>query len=168
MSENTVAYCFHPSPLGRLLLAGTSKALQLISFPEGSRAREPDVTWMQSDAPFVTVRRQLDEYFAGQRMRFELTLEPRATAFQASVYAALQQIPYGETRAYGAIAAAIGRPRAVRAVGAANGSNPLPIVVPCHRVLGRDGSLTGFGGGLEAKRYLLALEKDQTGLFAQR
>ena len=104
------------------------------------------------------MREQLDGYFAGRRQRFDLPLAPSGTAFQRKVLAALQAIPYGETRSYKEVAAAIGKPRAVRAVGAANGRNPIPIIIPCHRVIGSDGSLTGFGGGLAAKRALLALE----------
>lgn len=104
------------------------------------------------------VRRQLGEYFAGRRRRFELPLAPEGSPFQQRVWAVLQSIPYGETRSYGELARALGRPGASRAVGAANGANPIPIVIPCHRVIGADGSLTGFGGGLEAKKLLLDLE----------
>ena len=101
---------------------------------------------------------QLNEYFEGRRKDFTLDLKPSGTPFQLSVLAALEQIPYGQTRTYAEIARQIGRPKAVRAVGAANGRNPLPIVIPCHRVIGSDGSLTGFGGGIAAKQYLLSLE----------
>ncbi len=104
--------------------------------------------------------RQLDEYFAGERQDFSVNLKPAGTPFQLSVLEALQAIPYGRTATYRDIAEAIGRPSAVRAVGAANGRNPLPIVIPCHRVIGADGNLTGFGGGLAAKQYLLSLEAD--------
>lgn len=104
------------------------------------------------------VERQLAEYFAGRRRDFDLQLAPEGTAFEKQVWAALREIPYGETRSYGAIARELGRPGSARAVGRANGANPLPIVVPCHRVLGADGSLTGFGGGLETKERLLELE----------
>jgi methylated-DNA-[protein]-cysteine S-methyltransferase len=105
------------------------------------------------------VKQQLDEYFAGKREAFDLKLAPHGTAFQLAVLQALQEIPYGETRSYQYIATRIGKPKSVRAVGAANGRNPLPIIIPCHRVIGSDGSLTGFGGGLPTKRFLLDLEK---------
>ena len=105
----------------------------------------------------------MSEYFEGGRRAFDLLLAPAGTAFQLRVWRALAAIPYGETRSYAEIAVAIGNPRAALAVGGANGSNPLPIVVPCHRVIGSDGSLTGFGGGLAAKRYLLDLESNNVG-----
>ena len=151
-------YAWTGSPVGRLLLAG-SDALSLIAFPRGANGIEPQADWRPSDAPFLReTAAQLGEYFRGERREFDLDLKPTGTAFQLSVLNALATIPYGETRSYGEIAAQIGRPKAVRAVGAANGRNPLPIVIPCHRVIGADGRLTGFGGGLETKRYLLDLE----------
>ena len=107
---------------------------------------------------FSRSKKQLGEYFLGERLTFELELEPQGTPFQIAVLDALVQIPYGETRSYKDIAIEIGRPKAMRAVGAANGRNPLPIVIPCHRVIGANGSLTGFGGGLETKTFLLDLE----------
>ena len=110
---------------------------------------------------------QLGEYFAGERTRFDLALAPAGTRFQRAVWAALRTIPYGETRTYTEQAVAVGRPSAVRAVGAANGRNPIAIVVPCHRVVGADGSLTGFGGGIDRKRWLLAHERqDEHALFS--
>ena len=146
------------SPVGRLLLAGTD-ALSLIAFSRGPKSIAPKADWEGSDAPFLhRAATQLKEYFRGERRQFELELEPTGTPFQLTVLDALAKIPYGETRSYGEVAAQIGRPKAVRAVGAANGRNPLPIVLPCHRVIGADGSLTGFGGGIETKRYLLDLE----------
>lgn len=151
-------YAWTGSPVGRLLLAGTD-ALSLIAFSSGTKSIAPKAHWKPSNAPFLrkaTV--QLDEYFRGVRREFDLDLKPTGTAFQLAVLNALATIPYGETRSYGEIASQIGRPKAVRAVGAANGRNPLPIVIPCHRVIGADGSLTGFGGGIETKRYLLELE----------
>ena len=159
-------YSYLDSPIGRLLLAGDGETLQFIRFPSGALGAGPEPQWRREDAPFETAARQLTEYFAGERRSFDLPLAPRATPFQARVLAALQAIPYGETRSYKDIAVALGEPRAVRAVGSANGSNPLPIVIPCHRVIGSDGSLTGFGGGLETKRFLLALEAERAGLFA--
>lgn len=152
-------YDYHTTPIGQLLLAGDAGGLAFISFPEGKGRIEPKLHWQRDDAPFVRVKKQLDEYFSGVRKGFDLPLRPHGTSFQLDVLVALQSIPYGETRSYRDIAELVGRPTAVRAVGAANGRNPLPIVIPCHRVIGVDGSLTGFGGGIEAKQYLLRLEQ---------
>jgi methylated-DNA-[protein]-cysteine S-methyltransferase len=146
------------SPLGQLLLAGEGNALEIIGFPAGKGQVRLEDDWRESPSAFETVAKQLNEYFEGRRKSFDLNLKPRGTPFQLSVLDALKKIPYGKTSTYGDIASSIGRPRAVRAVGAANGRNPLPIVIPCHRVIGSDGSLTGFGGGLPAKQYLLTLE----------
>lgn len=159
-------YTWLDSPVGRLLLAGDGASLTHIRFPHGSRAAGPESGWRRDDAPFRETRRQLDEYFAGGRRSFELPLAPAVTPFQARVLEALRRIPYGETRSYKDVAVALGDAAAVRAVGSANGRNPLPIVIPCHRVIGSDGSLTGFGGGLETKRFLLDLEWRHSGLFA--
>lgn len=151
-------YAWTESPVGRLLLAGTG-ALSLIAFSCGPKRIAPKADWRSSDAPFLRqAAAQIEEYFQGTRREFDLDLAPTGTPFQLAVLDALATIPYGETRSYGEVAAQIGKPTAVRAVGAANGRNPLPIVFPCHRVIGADGSLTGFGGGLETKRYLLELE----------
>ena len=152
------AYC--ESPVGPLLLAGCRAALELLAFSRGNQAKAPEAEWEARDAPFAKAARQLAEYFNGRRRTFDLPLAPQASAFQRKVLEALQAIPYGETRTYKDIAAAIGRPKAVRAVGAANANNPIPIIIPCHRVVGSDGSLTGFGGGLDAKRMLLRLEAE--------
>lgn len=147
------------SPIGPLTLAGTAgDIIELIGFPSGKQKLEPGADWTRDDSAFEEAARQLAEYFDGRRRRFELKLNPGGTPFQMAVLEELQRIPYGETRSYGDIAANLGKPRAVRAVGAANGRNPLPIVIPCHRVVGADGSLTGFGGGIDTKRWLLALE----------
>ena len=154
-------YTFILSPIGPLLLGGEENQLRILRF-SGERQRV-EASWRRDDGAFGDAKRQLSEYFSGQRRAFELSLRPQATPFQATVLEALQRIPYGETRSYSDIAQAIGKPKAVRAVGAANGRNPLPIVIPCHRVLGKDGSLTGFGGGLPIKRYLLDLERKQIG-----
>ena len=152
-------YCTHlDSPIGPLLLAGDAAGLRLINFPSGSRAREPQADWHEDRRPFGPAIEQLDAYFAGELTGFDLALAPDGTDFQLAVWQALREIPYGETRSYGELAKAVGRPKASRAVGAANGSNPLPIVVPCHRVIGSNGRLTGFGGGLETKAALLDLE----------
>jgi len=159
-------YTYAASPIGQLLLAGSADALQVIGFPHGDKARRADIGWERYDEPFKKTARQLNEYFAGERREFELELTPEGTKFQVQVLEALRGIPYGETRTYRDIAEAVGRPKAVRAVGNANGRNPLPIVIPCHRVIGSDGSLTGFGGGIEAKRYLLDLEQQHCVPFA--
>ena len=146
------------SPVGALLLAGDDAGLRIIGFAQGKGRVEPQENWREDGGCFGDVEHQLREYFAGTRRAFDLPLAPVGTGFQQEVWQALRTIGYGETRSYLDIATQIGRPRAVRAVGAANGRNPLPIVIPCHRVIGSDGSLTGFGGGIDAKRYLLALE----------
>jgi methylated-DNA-[protein]-cysteine S-methyltransferase len=151
-------YSYMDSPVGRLLLAGDGSGLRLISFPGGRTKREALPAWREDAGPFAEAVRQLNAYFAGELTDFDLALAPLGTPFQLSVWRALQRIPYGETRSYGELARAIGRPKASRAVGAANGSNPLPIVIPCHRVIGSTGKLTGFGGGLDTKAALLALE----------
>jgi methylated-DNA-[protein]-cysteine S-methyltransferase len=144
------------------LLAGDDDALCLVSFPEGSMRRDPDPDWIYNEKPFALARQQLTEYFAGERREFDLPLKLSGTEFQMSVLHALQHIPYGETTSYAEIAERIGRPKAVRAVGAANGRNPLPIIVPCHRVIGSHGELTGFGGGLDTKEALLRLEAEHS------
>jgi methylated-DNA-[protein]-cysteine S-methyltransferase len=154
-------YTYLDTPIGKLMLAGcTDHGLKLIAFPCGRRTVEPEPHWRQSAAPFREVSRQLAEYFRGRRTTFDVKLNPVGTPFQLEVWRALLAIPYGETRSYGQIADAIGRPRAVRAVGLANGRNPLPIVVPCHRVIGSTGRLIGYGGGLRVKAALLALESN--------
>jgi methylated-DNA-[protein]-cysteine S-methyltransferase len=147
-----------PSPIGQLLLAGDDQGLKCIGFPLGKGVVAPDDTWQVSPDCFKDIEIQLNEYFAGNRTTFDSQLAPTGTVFQLEVLKALQTIPTGETRTYQDIAKQIGNPNAVRAVGAANGRNPLPIIIPCHRVIGSDGSLTGFGGGLEAKIFLLELE----------
>ena len=153
-------YCYLDTPIGELLLAGEDGGLSMIGFPKGSMRREPEPSWIFNEKPLAEARRQLREYFAGERREFDLPVSLSGTEFQVSVLRALQEIPYGETVSYGEIARRIGRPRAVRAVGAANGRNPIPIVVPCHRVIGSTGDLTGFGGGLDTKEALLRLEAE--------
>jgi methylated-DNA-[protein]-cysteine S-methyltransferase len=155
-------YCYLDTPIGELLLAGENGSLSMIGFPKGSMRREPEADWIFNEKPLADACAQLSEYFAGTRKRFEIPLKLSGTEFQVSVLEALQDIPYGETTSYGTIAKRIGRPKAVRAVGAANGRNPLPIVVPCHRVIGSTGDLTGFGGGLDTKEALLRLEAEHT------
>jgi methylated-DNA-[protein]-cysteine S-methyltransferase len=149
----TVVKLVIASPIGPLELEADADSLVAIRFGAAEPAEVPPHTGLFAEAAL-----QLDEYFAGRRRRFDLPLAMRGTEFQIAVWRALQTIPYGETWSYAELARRIGRPSAVRAVGAANGANPLPIVVPCHRVIGSSGSLVGFGGGLETKRRLLALE----------
>ena len=158
-------YCYLSTPIGELLLAGDDDALSLVGFPEGKMRYEPEPGWIENATPFAAAREQLGEYFAGKRKQFDLPLKLNGTEFQLRVLDELQRIPYGETTSYGDIANRIGRPKAVRAVGAANGRNPIPIIVPCHRVIGSNGSLTGFGGGLGAKQALLRLEAEHRGLL---
>ena len=165
---NQVLFTRAPSPLGPLLLVGTEDALTSIWLPSGrDRRLEPDPDWIESRAPFAEAVRQLDAYFAGRLRQFDLPLAPKGTAFQQRVWQALLDIPYGETASYGELARRIGRPAAFRAVGAANGQNPLSIVIPCHRVIGSDGRLIGYGGGLPAKSTLLALEQRVAGAPAR-
>ena len=152
-------YAYMESPVGALLLAGDDAGLHVISFPRGHKAREPEPGWQETDiADFAETTRQLAAYFDGKTTTFDLPLKPEGTPFQMAVWEALQEIPYGETISYGELARRIGRPKASRAVGAANGANPLPIIIPCHRVIGSDKSLTGFGGVLDVKAYLLEHE----------
>jgi len=147
-----------PSPVGELLLTSDGDALTGVLLPRPGRAQAPRPEWLRDDAPFGAAREQLAAYFAGDRQTFDLPLRPRGTAFQLRVWRELCNIPYGATISYAELARRVGRPGAARAVGAANGRNPLPIVVPCHRVIGADGTLTGYGGGLECKRRLLEHE----------
>lgn len=160
-SEHQTFYTYLDTPVGTLLLAGCrDHGLRHISFQRGKGAKAPESHWLQSETPFRDVIRQLKEYFRGKRTTFDfdLKLAPMGTPFQRSVWKALLQIPYGQTRSYGDIARRIGRAKAVRAVGLANGANPLPIVVPCHRVIGSSGRLVGYGGGLPVKQSLLEIE----------
>ena len=151
-------YTYFDSPIGPLLLAGAGTKLQVLGFPTGRMALREQAGWQRDTSAFADVRKQLAEYFAGTRRDFELELAPQGTPFQLAVWRQLRTIPFGQTCSYGDIARALAKPLAVRAVGAANGRNPLPIIVPCHRVIGADGSLTGFGGGLPTKEFLLGLE----------
>ena len=159
MSEESIFYYrYIASPVGRLLLGGQAGFLEMIRFPEGKGVIYPEDDWIQDDLVFKQVEDQLNEYFAGDRQQFDLKIKPSGTRFQLSVLEALQGIPYGRITTYSNVAESIGRPNAFRAVGAASGRNPLPIVIPCHRVIGADGSLTGFGGGLPTKSVLLNRE----------
>jgi methylated-DNA-[protein]-cysteine S-methyltransferase len=152
-------YSYYDSPIGPLLVAGDEQAVTQISFPKDGRAVRPEAHWTESaKGPVGEAIRQLREYFAGRRREFDLPLAPKGTEFQKSVWRRLQEIPYGESISYGELAKRAGNPKASRAVGAANGKNPLPIVVPCHRVIGANGKLVGFGGGLPTKQALLEIE----------
>ena len=153
-------YTIWDGPVGALLLAGDGDGLRRIMFPEEHEGKPVPKGWRRDDDAFADAVAQLSAYFAGTLTAFDLPLRPAGTAFQQTVWRALREIPFGATTSYGALAARIGRPKASRAVGAANGANPLPIVVPCHRVIGADGSLPGFGGGIEVKRFLLEHERD--------
>jgi methylated-DNA-[protein]-cysteine S-methyltransferase len=154
------------SPVGPLTLVAAGGALAGL-YLTGQRHLPPDTAFGEPaaavDEPFAAAARQLREYFAGERTRFDLELVLDGSAFQRRVWAALQGIRYGQTVSYGQLADRIGRPSASRAVGLANGRNPISIIVPCHRVVGADGGLTGYGGGIERKRYLLAHEQRVTG-----
>lgn len=160
-AHGTVVHTTIPTPIGPLLLVGDPTGLLHIGLPQSRHPLALDPAWRSDPDAFAEARRQFDAYFAGERTDFDLPLAPRGTVFQRDVWHALCDIPYGETISYAELARRIGRPRAVRAVGLANGANPLSIVVPCHRVIGANGSLTGYGGGLDAKRWLLALERQR-------
>jgi methylated-DNA-[protein]-cysteine S-methyltransferase len=162
MPNRTNSYSHLDTPVGRVLLVGHQGGLAGLFVADHERcpARHPD--WKEDDTAFVDVRRQLGEYFDGSRTTFDLPLDLAGTRFQVEVWSALRDIPYGHTIGYGELAARIGRPTAARAVGAANGRNPISIVIPCHRVIGGDGSLTGYGWGVERKAWLLDHERATT------
>ena len=151
-------YTTFDSPLGELLAVGDGARLQGLYMQEGRTSTSVRPRWKQTDEPFAELRTQLSDYWAGRLTEFDLPLAMAGSPFQRRVWRALQDIPYGETISYGELARSIGVPSAARAVGVANGHNPICVIVPCHRVIGADGSLTGFGGGLERKRLLLELE----------
>jgi methylated-DNA-[protein]-cysteine S-methyltransferase len=159
-------YTLIDSPLGELLAVRDDDGLTGLYLPTGKHAVARQPEWERDNAAFEEVRAQFGEYFAGTRREFDLPLNAHGTAFQRKVWGALRDIPYGETASYGQTALAIGNPTASRAVGLANGQNPISIIVPCHRVIGANGSLTGYGGGLDAKRWLLSHEAAHAGLFA--
>ena len=157
------------SPVGRMRLGSTDKGLCWVELPGSGgrgfsgwvRAQVPDAEIVEDEASNRSAREQLLEYLAGDRIHFELKLDLRATPFQHSVYEELLAIPYGETRSYADVAREIGNPKAVRATGTANGANPIPLIIPCHRVIASGGGLGGYGGGLPLKRKLLAMERSQ-------
>jgi methylated-DNA-[protein]-cysteine S-methyltransferase len=157
-ANEQVTYTEIDSPIGRLLIHGTDKGVSGILMTKHGRFEEKRADWRRDDARWSGVAKQLREYFAGRRRDFDFPLDVRGTDFQKKVWKALRSIPFGRTVSYGDIAKKIGNPKAMRAVGLANGKNPVAVVVPCHRVIGADGSLTGYGGGLERKKILLDLE----------
>jgi methylated-DNA-[protein]-cysteine S-methyltransferase len=156
--NNTRFFTTVSSPVGRLTLVAAGDSLVALYFDDDPHAAAASVGATRDDRGLRAVVTQLDAYFAGTRTTFDLPLAPEGTAFQKKVWAALRRIPYGDTASYGQIARAIGKPAASRAIGGANHRNPIAIIVPCHRVIGADGSMTGYGGGLRRKRLLLDLE----------
>lgn len=158
MNHDTVHFSRMPSPAGVLLIVADATGLRSIFTPSHKGFREPLAHWREDDAALRPARDQLAAYFRGELQRFSLPLHPQGTPFQLRVWKLLLEIPYGETTSYGELARKLGSPSACRAVGLANGKNPISFVIPCHRVIGKDGSLTGYGGGLEMKRRLLSME----------
>ena len=152
------------SPIGDLLLLGDGRALRGLYMTGGRRPVRIDSAWERCDEAFAAVRVQLGEYFAGERTRFDVPIEMEGTRFQRRVWRELEEIPYGETISYGELARRVEQPSAARAVGLANGRNPISVIVPCHRVIGANGNLTGYGGGMERKRILLGLESGEAQL----
>ena len=148
----------HASPIGKLALIADDDFLRGVYFEQSRHGGPPENAKRGTNKIIDATRKQLDQYFARKLTAFDLPLGAEGTEFQKKVWKALTRIPYGATRSYGEIAAKIGAPQASRAVGAANGRNPIPVIVPCHRVIGSTGALTGFGGGMDRKRFLLALE----------
>ena len=152
-------YTFLESPVGRLLLVADERGLKLVNFQDGRHPMDPDPEWMEDRRPFKEVIKQFMAYFSRRSRTFTLKFSLNGTPFQQKVWLALRSIPYGQTVSYGEIARRIGHPNASRAVGAANGKNPLSIIFPCHRVIGHSGDLVGYGGGIPIKKSLLALEQ---------
>ncbi len=163
--RDALLYTTVASPIGELLLLGDGRVLRGLYMQGGRKPIAVAPTWQRADAPFATVAAQLEEYFSGHRRTFDVPLQMHGTQFERCVWNALREIPYGETMSYGQLASRIGQPAGARAVGLANGRNPISVIVPCHRVIGADGSLTGYGGGLERKRILLELERGQSQLL---
>ena len=161
----SIYYSHFETPLGALLLTANEIGLREIKFPKNGQAAAPGPECTKDDSALREPVRQLRAYFGGELETFDLPLAPEGTPFQQKVWDELCKIPYGETISYGELARRIGNPNASRAVGLANGSNPIPIIIPCHRVIGSNGKLTGYGGGLPIKGKLLALEKRQLRLL---
>jgi methylated-DNA-[protein]-cysteine S-methyltransferase len=158
MGGDRMIYTTMDSPIGELLLLGDGDVLHGLYMQAGLRPIRINPRWVRDDNAFADVRQQLDEYFAGERSSFDIQMHLEGTAFQRTVWHALTEIPYGETISYGELARRIGQPDMARAVGTANGQNPIAVIVPCHRVIGANGKLVGYGGGLDNKRRLLELE----------
>jgi methylated-DNA-[protein]-cysteine S-methyltransferase len=158
---DSLFYTSIDSPIGELLLLGDGEELHGLYMQGGRKPARIAPQWQRSAAPFADVRAQLQEYFAGERVAFDVPLAMHGSSFELKVWRALVAIPYGQTASYGEIAARVGQPSAARAVGLANGRNPIAVIVPCHRVIGANGTLTGYGGGLERKQLLLELEHGQ-------
>lgn len=154
----TIHYCLHQSPVGPLLIGGLGGRLDFLNFSQSDRPREIGADWVEEPASFEEIRTELDQYFAGNLTVFQSRYHLTGTDFQHAVWQQLAHIPYGELRSYGDIAKALDKPGASRAVGLANNANPLPIIIPCHRVIGANGALTGFGGGMDTKIWLLEHE----------
>jgi methylated-DNA-[protein]-cysteine S-methyltransferase len=162
----TLQYTSMDSPIGELLLLGDEQALHGLYMQDGRKPTRIASDWEQNPEPFADAMEQLAEYFDGRRTEFDMALVMDGNPFERRVWSALREIPYGETVSYGEIARRVERPSAARAVGMANGRNPIAVIVPCHRVIGADGTLTGYGGGLERKQLLLELERGQSRLTA--
>lgn len=154
-----IYYQYMDSPIGKLLVAGDEKGLHLINFPKNGKPSLPESDWTENPKPLQEVLLQLDAYFSGRLKTFSLNLCLDVRPFQKKVLTTLRRVPYGQTISYGKLAEKIGSPKASRAVGQANAKNPIPIVIPCHRVIGSNGKLTGFGGGISIKQALLDLEQ---------
>jgi methylated-DNA-[protein]-cysteine S-methyltransferase len=154
-----ICYQYLESPIGKLLVAGDEKGLRFINFPKNGRPSLPEPEWTENPKPLQEALRQLEAYFSGELKTFSLNLFLNVRPFHKKVLTALRRVPYGETISYGKLADKIGNPKASRAVGQANAKNPIPIVIPCHRVIGSNGKLTGFGGGIAIKQALLDLEQ---------
>ncbi len=155
----TTCYTSIESPLGRIFVQGDGQFVTGLYMPDHKGWSGPDPAWRVSDAAFRTVREQLAEYFAGDRQQFDVPLDLEGTPFQQRVWQELMEIPFGTTITYGQLAERLGQPTASRAVGNANGRNPISILIPCHRVVGRNGNLTGYAGGVSKKEWLLAMER---------
>jgi methylated-DNA-[protein]-cysteine S-methyltransferase len=163
--EELVNYMWMESPVGRLLLAADEVGLRYLMFADGRDRAEPRLEWREDSAALHEVMEQLRAWFAGELRDFDLKLAPEGPEFHKRVWRELCNIPYGETISYGELARRVGSPNASRAVGRANGANPIAIIIPCHRVIGSNGKLTGYGGGLPRKEFLLGLERSQMSLF---
>jgi methylated-DNA-[protein]-cysteine S-methyltransferase len=158
----TTCYSYIDTPLGQMFVQGDEQFVTGLFMPQHKGWRGPDASWHMSNAPFDAVREQLAEYFAGQRQQFDVPLKLTGTPFQQRVWQQLVRIPFGTTITYGQLAQRVGKPTASRAVGHANGRNPISIIVPCHRVIGANGKLTGYAGGVDKKEWLLAWERSAT------